>query len=59
VKEKILRQCCVCHKIKDETGAYRDYLPICPHLRVSHGYCDDCLELLLNRVRARIKPEGH
>ena len=40
----LLTQCCVCKKFKDEKGQYRVYLPVCPFLRVSHGYCEDCIK---------------
>ncbi len=51
---KIVSQCCVCSEIKFYGNEYYkvplDYIP---GTVPSHGYCDECLEVVLANVRRR------
>jgi len=47
----LLRQCCVCKKYVNENGQHQAFLPTCPFIPISHGYCDECLGKALKEVQ--------
>lgn len=53
-KLKIVPQCCVCKKIRFNNNEYLivplDYIP---GTIPSHGYCDECLQIVLENVRRK------
>lgn len=41
---KLVFQCCICLRYRTEEDQYKVFLPICPYILISHGYCIECLK---------------
>jgi hypothetical protein len=42
----LLSQCCICGDYKNNEGKYETFLPTCPHIPITSGYCDSCRRLM-------------
>ena len=40
----MVMKCCVCGRVRDETGWRYRFVPVAEGERVSHGFCEDCYE---------------